>query len=118
MTVAPGLGARMDDVGVADAAGRDRTLDERALAAVALDQRDLRAGERDREREAREPGAGAEVGDRRRPPGPAELERDERIGEVVVERPLGSRTVVGASGSVATSSSSAASCAAAPSGSP
>ena len=61
--VAPLLGPRADDLDVAQPDLLDRALEERALAPEALDERDLRAGERGREDEAGEAGAGAEVGD-------------------------------------------------------
>ena len=59
----PGLHACVDDARVRHLAGRDRALEERALAGRALDERDARPGKRDRQRQTRKAGARAEVGE-------------------------------------------------------
>ena len=69
--VRPGLGAGMDDAGIGHVTLHDRALQERGLASRALDQRDVRIRQRDRQRQARNAGPGAEVGQRSASAGPA-----------------------------------------------
>ena len=55
--------AARDRAGVVEAGGLDRALDELGLAPDGLDQVDLRLGQRRGEHQAREAGAGADVGE-------------------------------------------------------
>jgi hypothetical protein len=81
----PVLGPVADDLSVAQAGRRHRPLEERALAAEALDEGDARAGQRRREDEPGEPGAGAEVGDDARLADRGELEPGQRVGDVDID---------------------------------
>ncbi|HEY2770986.1 MAG TPA: hypothetical protein VGI87_10475 [Solirubrobacteraceae bacterium] len=83
--VAPDLlRARVYDVGVLHARSLDRTLKEGTFAGAALDQRDPRSGQGDREWEARETGTRADVRDCHRRSYLWQFDRHQGIGEVVV----------------------------------
>ncbi len=81
----PGLHACMDDTCIGELAGHDRALEERAFPGGALDERDGRPGKRDRERQPRKAGARAEVGDVLCHRHLRELERHQRVRQVVVD---------------------------------
>jgi len=69
---------------VAELEGSSRPLEERGLAPDALHERHGRVGARNRQREAREPAARAEVGDPTCASDDVELECDERVRDVHV----------------------------------
>ncbi len=88
MPLGPLLHPRAHRFGVLDAGGVLHTLDERALARLALNELHLAAGQRDGERQPREAGARANVD---HPAGFAhllELERDQRVRKMHVNRLL------------------------------
>ena len=87
--IGPLLGSRIDDVGVFDAGVGAHPFEELALSRHALDQRDAGLWQGDGEREAREAGAGAEVGGDARAGDLWERERAQRVRDVNVEYGFG-----------------------------
>ncbi len=85
----PVLGSRWDGSSVRGFRRGGQALDHRTSAAHGLEQVDLCVRERDRQRKAGEPGARADVDDRRRFPDERQLERGQAVGDVEVDRSLG-----------------------------
>jgi len=83
--VGPFLDARIEYLDRREAGGCHRPLEERGAAGVRLDERDPSARQCSRKREAGEAGAGPHIGDRASPADLAQLERDQRIGEVDID---------------------------------
>ena len=81
----PLLCTRVHDGRVADFAARDGELEKGALPARALDECNRRLGQRQRQGNPGQPGAGAEVGDLRGSAHRLELQRDERVGEMAID---------------------------------
>jgi hypothetical protein len=81
------LGPDVLDGDVGEAARLAGPADERALAARGFDEYDASVGTRDREREAREARARPHVRQGFRFADGRKLERDERVGKVVVDGP-------------------------------
>jgi len=89
VTTRPLLYTRARDGRVSLPGGRDRALQESALAAGALDEHDGGLGERHSQGQARKSRAGTDVGDRPSGADDVELERRERVGRMDVHRTVG-----------------------------
>lgn len=76
-SIRPLLYPGVHHMGGPDPGGGDRPLEEGGAASVGLDQGDARLGQRDREREPGEPGAGSQVSNGARAANFVELERHE-----------------------------------------
>ena len=85
----PGLRARVDDIHVAEPQLARRPLEERALPPDALDERDPRLRQRDRQGQPWESAPRAEIGKVSCISDRVDLERDERIRDVDVNAPFG-----------------------------
>ena len=84
-SVRPRLGAGVHDSGVRELAHSDRTLEERAFPGDALDERHAHPGLRDRQWKTGDASPGTEVGQRLGRADLGELQRDQRVREVVVD---------------------------------
>lgn len=82
----PGLYTRVHDDGVRGLRCDDGPFEERAPSRGALDERDPRPRQRDRERQSGNAGTGPEIGEVHGRADRLELEPDERVREMVVDR--------------------------------
>ena len=82
----PGLGARIDDARVLRLGGRNRPLEEGASPGGAFHESNAGLGKRDRQRKARKTGARSEVRHTTGRADRSELEPDQRVRKVVVNR--------------------------------
>ena len=85
----PVLGSRWDGSSVRGSRRGGQALDNRTLPARGLDQVDAGVRQRDRQREAGEPGARADIGDRGRLSDERQLKPGQAVGDVETDRPLG-----------------------------
>ncbi len=84
-SLGPGLDTAMDGARVLHPARGDRARQERALARGALDQRYVGGRQSERQGQTRNPGAAAEIGNAARLPDRVELERDQGVGDMILE---------------------------------
>src|ERR1700691_3359968 len=88
-TLWPLLGPALDDERFVDSRGCDHSSQELTLLGLTLDEPNLTAWQRYRQRQSREAGSSADVGESLGGPNGIDLERHQRVGQVRIDRLLG-----------------------------